>query len=100
VASPLHDAVHDRGAGMKRGGGGDASANQRWWSVGWKIAKEQRDVTKDFWNFVCQIWCSYACVHKFITHNGALLCIFLFLMLVSISFSILLEQVYVVFMRQ
>jgi len=46
--------------------GGGANANQRWWSVGWKIAKEQRDVTKDFWNFVCQIWCSYACVHKFL----------------------------------
>jgi len=32
---------------------GGASANQRWWSVGWKIAKEQRDAAKDFCIFIC-----------------------------------------------
>jgi hypothetical protein len=97
VASPLHDAVHGRGAGMKQRW---QIANQWWWSVRWKIAKERHDAAKDF----CILFVEFSvlmlvCI-SFYTHNGALLCIFVFLMLVSINLYTLLEQVYVVFMRQ
>jgi cytochrome c biogenesis protein CcdA len=80
--------------------GGGANANQRWWSVGWKIAKEQRDATKDFCILFVEFGVLMLVCISFYTYNRVLLCTFVFLMLVSISFYTLLEQVYVVFMRQ
>jgi len=71
--------------------GGGANANQRWWSVGWKIAKEQHDTTKDFCILFVEFGVLMLMCISFYTDNRALLCTFVFLMLVSISFYTLLE---------